>query len=62
VVAAPCPCYPGFVQLNKLDGIACTGIAVTTKAAISVCFGLNLEAGGFIIVERAAEPVVFIRL
>jgi len=53
VFAAPCPGYPGFVQLNKLDGIAGSGTAIRTKAAKGICLGVNLEAGGFVIVEGA---------
>jgi hypothetical protein len=53
-----CSFYQSFVfaaflvQLYELDGITGTGIAVAAKAAVRVGFGVNLEAGGFIRMER----------
>jgi hypothetical protein len=50
-----------FHQLDKLDRVARAGRAVAAEAAIRIGLGIDLQAGRFVRVEGAVQPVVRIR-
>lgn len=51
-----------FFELYKLYLVTCAGFAVTIKATVSICSGIDLQRRRFVRVEGAKQPVVFIRL
>jgi hypothetical protein len=47
-----------FFQLNELDHVTSSCIAVAAKAAERTRLRIDLHTGGMILVEGAANPVV----
>jgi len=50
-----------FFELYKLYLVASTSFAVAAKTTVSICLGINLQAGIFIRMEGAVQLVVSIR-